>query len=150
MVITNQTRWLTFFRCHEVVKELRTFDRYNLTDIGSLPAGQVVPHPRTHWNVIKTYLVTYISVFEKTNCIWFIEMNCGRVVKGSDRLFFNDSKFKDFSWSYNFSQEAQLGETNCGSSNGNLLIMFVLDIIGLFFFAMLASRQSENLISLPH
>lgn len=40
---------LTILWVHEVMEELWTIDHHNLTDIGRLPAGQVVPHPRTHW-----------------------------------------------------------------------------------------------------
>lgn len=39
---------LTIVGPHEVMEELWTVDHHNLTNTGCLPAGQVVPHPRTH------------------------------------------------------------------------------------------------------
>lgn len=42
-------RLLTILRVHKVMEELRTVDHHDFTDGGRLPAGQVVPHPRTHW-----------------------------------------------------------------------------------------------------
>lgn len=44
----RHTANLTIFGAHEVMEELWTADRHNFTNTGRLPAGQVIPHPRTH------------------------------------------------------------------------------------------------------
>lgn len=44
-----QAAFVTILGAHDVVKELWTVDDHDLADAGRLPAGQVIPHPRTHW-----------------------------------------------------------------------------------------------------
>lgn len=53
---------LTILRVHEVMEELGTVDHHNFTNIDRLPAGQVVPHPRTHWGDERKHKHTEVSV----------------------------------------------------------------------------------------
>lgn len=47
--IKCEAAFVTILGAHDVVKELWTVDDHDLADAGRLPAGQVIPHPRTHW-----------------------------------------------------------------------------------------------------
>lgn len=69
-----ETELITIVRTHEVMEELWTVDHHDFTDTGCLPAGQVVPHPRTHWGAEDEMNRSMQSFYHRFCCYKLDEM----------------------------------------------------------------------------